>query len=108
MMMAHGGQRQKPFVPYREALGIRLVWSNPVLFPEPIESSALVSHVDFVPTLLDLLDIQEYEGMEEYKLKGKSYKSVLLGNETDIQDHILFAFNDHWATSNMVGVLGGW
>lgn len=77
------------------------------MFPEPVESSALVSLIDFVPTLLDLLNIKEYTGMVDYKLKGKSYKSVLLGNETDIQDYVLFAFNDHWATSNMVRLFRG-
>lgn len=101
MMMAHGAQRQKPFVSYREALGVSLVWSNPVLFPKPVESDALVSHVDFVPTLLDILNIKKYKGMEKYKLQGKSYLPVLLKQKKDVQDYILFEYNDDWATSNM-------
>ena len=77
------------------------------MFPKPIESDALVSHVDFVPTLLDFLNIKSYKGMNTYKLKGKSYLPVLLGQKTDVQDHILFAFNDHWTTGNMVSAGSG-
>lgn len=106
-MMSHGGQRQKPFTPYDETVGVRMVWSNPVMFPKPIESDALVSHVDFVPTLLDFLNIKSYKGMNTYKLKGKSYLPVLLGQKTDVQDHVLFAFNDHWTTGNMVSAGSG-
>ena len=52
--MSHGGLRQKMFNAYEESIRVPLVISNPVLFPEPRESDALVSLVDLVPTLLGL------------------------------------------------------
>ena len=52
--LSHGGLRQKMFNAYEESIRVPLVVSNPVLFPEPRESDALVSLVDLVPTLLGL------------------------------------------------------
>ena len=54
MGLAHGGLRQKNFNFYEESLRVPLVYSNPVLFPRPRATSALVSHVDFVPTLASI------------------------------------------------------
>jgi hypothetical protein len=51
MGLAHGGLRQKNFVFYEEAIRVPLVYSNPELYPGPRQSTALVSHVDFLPTL---------------------------------------------------------
>jgi choline-sulfatase len=51
MGLAHGGLRQKNFNFYEESLRVPLVYSNPVLFPQPRATNALVSHVDFLPTL---------------------------------------------------------
>jgi len=55
MGMAHGGQYQKMFNAYEETLRVPLVFSNPVMWPKPAVSNALVSHVDFVPTIASLL-----------------------------------------------------
>ena len=52
--LSHGGLRQKMFNAYEESIRVPLVVSNPVLFPEPRESDALVSLVDLVPTFLGL------------------------------------------------------
>src|SRR5439155_1620414 len=54
MGLAHGGLRQKNFNVYEETTRVPLVYSNPRLFPRPRRSSALVSHVDFLPTLATL------------------------------------------------------
>ena len=40
---------------YEESTRVPLVISNPVLYPKKHSSTALVSHVDFVPTLATLL-----------------------------------------------------
>ncbi len=42
---------------YNEATAVTLTWSNPVLWPKGVESDALVSHIDHLPTMLDFLDI---------------------------------------------------
>ena len=54
MGLTHGGLRQKNFNFYEEATRVPLVYSNPKLFPKPAETDALVSHVDFLPTLASL------------------------------------------------------
>ena len=54
MGLTHGGMRQKNFNFYEEATRVPLVYSNPKLFPKPAETDALVSHVDFLPTLASL------------------------------------------------------
>src|ERR1700735_2379644 len=51
MGTTHGGMRQKNFNFYEEAIRVPLVYSNPRLFKHAATSSAIVSHVDFLPTL---------------------------------------------------------
>ena len=48
-------QIQKMFNMYEESTRVPLIISNPVLYPQRQSSTALVSHVDFVPTLATLL-----------------------------------------------------
>eukprot|EP00798_Chlamydomonas_sp_ICE-L_P014798 gene14798-20853_t len=98
MMMAHGGQRQKPFMAYRESLGIKVVWSNPTVWPEAMRSDALISHIDHIPTMLDFLEIDA----TKYKLPGKSYAAVFEDPTLEVQDHVMFSYNDHWATFDYV------
>ena len=54
MGLTHGGQRQKNFNFYEESTRVPLVFSNPVLYDGAFESNALVSHVDFLPTIASL------------------------------------------------------
>ena len=84
MTMAHGGQRQKPFMPYRESLQVNLVWSNPVLWPKPATSNSLVSHIDLIPTMLDYLGINP----KKYKLPGVSYKKLFDNPSLSVQDEV--------------------
>ena len=55
MGTAHGGLRQKNFNFYEEATRVPLVYSNPRLFKRAETNHALVSHVDFLPTLASLV-----------------------------------------------------
>lgn len=54
MGLAHGGLRQKNFNFYEEALRVPMVFSNRRLYLRPHQSDAMVSHVDFLPTLASL------------------------------------------------------
>ena len=54
MGLSHGGLRQKAFNVYEETINVPIVVSNPVLFPEPVESDALVSLIDLLPTFTKL------------------------------------------------------
>ncbi|TSD99197.1 sulfatase-like hydrolase/transferase [Skermania sp. ID1734] len=54
MGLSHGGLRQKIFNVYEETLRVPLVVSNPVLFPKPVETPALSSLIDVLPTLASI------------------------------------------------------
>ena len=53
MGLSHGGLRQKAFNAYEETIHVPLVVSNPVLFPKPAQSDALVSLIDVLPTIAE-------------------------------------------------------
>ncbi len=97
MALAHGGQRQKPFMPYAESLQVPLIWSNPKLWPEGKSTNALVSHVDMIPTLCDIIGADK----SKYGLVGVSYKPVLANETEAVQDYVLYQFEDVWATFDM-------
>lgn len=92
MGLAHGGLRQKNFVVYEEAIRVPLVYSNPELYPGPRHSSALVSHVDFLPTLASLFSAPE---SARAKWQGIDYSDLVLDPATGpVQDYIVFTYDD--------------
>src|SRR5213076_1680967 len=73
MGLAHGGLRQKNFNYYEESTRVPLVYSNPKLYPRPRRSEALVSHVDFLPTIASLFGAPssaqaDWEGVDYSKI----------------------------------------
>lgn len=93
MAMAHGGMRQKSFQFYEETARIPLVWSNPVDFPAGRTCPELVSHVDFLPTLCAMLDIDA----TPYAFKGVDYSPLIRNPEGPaVQKAILFTYDDIW------------
>ncbi len=95
MGLAHGGLRQKNFVFYEEAINIPLLYSNPVLFPKPVSTNALVSHVDFVPTLATLFSAPASAKQKNWA--GKDYSKVILDPSTPptaVQDYVVFQYGD--------------
>jgi choline-sulfatase len=93
MGLSHGGLRQKNFVFYEEAIRVPLVYSNPQLYPAPLTSNALVSHVDFLPTLASLFEVPrsaraDWEGVDYSRL-------VLQPTGPPVQDYIVFTYDDH-------------
>jgi len=93
MGLAHGGLRQKNFNVYEEATRIPLVYSNPKLFPKPVESDALVSHVDFLPTLASLAATPKAARAD---WQGVDYSPIVLRPKTakPAQDYIVFTYDD--------------
>ncbi|HTI69000.1 MAG TPA: sulfatase-like hydrolase/transferase [Candidatus Limnocylindria bacterium] len=92
MGLCHGGLRQKSFVTYEETLRIPLIWSNPVLFPEATTTTAMVSHVDFLPTLCSLTGVPNWQSKG---FQGVDYSSIILNpSAPGVQDYILFTFDD--------------
>jgi arylsulfatase A-like enzyme len=93
MGLAHGGLRQKNFNFYEEATRVPLVYSNPKLYPRPLSSDALVSHVDFLPTLASLAAAPK---SARANWQGVDYSSVVLRPATAAppQDYIVFTYDD--------------
>jgi arylsulfatase A-like enzyme len=94
MGLAHGGMRQKNFNFYEEATRVPLVYSNPKLFPKPAETDALVSHVDFLPTLASLAAAPK---SARAKWQGVDYSKLVLHPSTkkSVQDYVVFTYDDY-------------
>jgi choline-sulfatase len=92
MGLAHGGLRQKNFNFYEEALRVPLVYSNPRLYPVPRRSDALVSHVDFLPTLASLFGAPDSARAE---WEGVDYSRLVLDSRARrVQNYIAFTYDD--------------
>jgi choline-sulfatase len=103
MGLTHGGTRQKANVAYQEAVQVPLLWSLPGRI-KPGESSAVVSHVDFLPTPEGLLGISDKKtrGMQ---LSGIDYSSVMEGEKDRAQKYTLFTFDDVYTAGDPSDVL---
>jgi arylsulfatase A-like enzyme len=93
MGLAHGGLRQKNFNFYEEALRVPLIFSNPRLYPDALQTDALVSHVDFLPTVASLFGAPAGV-MEEWE--GVDYSHVVLDPSSGRapQRYVVFTWDD--------------
>ena len=95
MGLTHGGLRQKNFNFYEEATRVPLVYSNPKLYPEPVSTDALVSHVDLLPTLASLA------GAPKTRPRQMGGGRLLLARpppgerRTPVQDYVVFTYDDY-------------
>jgi arylsulfatase A-like enzyme len=93
MGLAHGGQRQKNFNFYEETLRVPLIYSNPKLYRRPHVSDAMVSHVDFLPTLASLFNAPASACAD---WQGVDYSSIVLDPEAPAtQKYIAFTYDDY-------------
>jgi choline-sulfatase len=99
MGLTHGGMRQKNFNFYEEATRVPLVYSNPKLFPRPLSTEALVSHVDFLPTLASLAAAPK---SARSKWEGVDYSSLVLhpSPNKSTQDYVVFTYDDFQSGQN--------
>jgi arylsulfatase A-like enzyme len=92
MGLTHGGLRQKNFNFYEESIRVPLVYSNPKLFPRPQSSDALVSHVDFLPTLASLIGAP---AGAQTDWQGVDYSSLVLKPKSKpVQSYVVFTYDD--------------
>ena len=93
MGLTHGGMRQKNFNFYEEATRVPLVYSNPKLFPAPQSTDALVSHVDFLPTLASLAKAPK---SARANWQGEDYSKLVLQPKSakPVQDYVVFTYDD--------------
>lgn len=101
MGLAHGGLRQKNFNFYEESLRVPLVYSNPRLFPAGRHCDALVSHVDFLPTLAGLFGAPQ---SARAPWQGVDYSdAVLHPSEANApQRYVVFTWDD-WQAGQASG-----
>lgn len=100
MGTAHGGLRQKNFNFYEESTRVPLVYSNPRLFRRPERSDALVSHVDFLPTLASLVGAP---ASARANWEGVDYSSQILDRSPKpTQDYTVFTYDD-WQSGQARG-----
>lgn len=76
MGLAHGGMREKGYNAYEETIHVPLVVSNPVWFPKPVETDALASTVDLMPTLAALADAP---GTGDWGFRGRDLSPIIRG-----------------------------
>jgi arylsulfatase A-like enzyme len=93
MGLTHGGLRQKNFNFYEEAIRVPLVYSNPKLFPRPAKTEALVSHVDFLPTLASLAAAPK---SARANWQGVDYSKLVLhpSPRRSTQNYVVFTYDD--------------
>lgn len=93
MGLTHGGMRQKNFNFYEETTRVPLVYSNPKMFPRPLKSDALVSHVDLLPTLASLAGTPKSARAD---WQGVDYSELVLnpGKKKKVQDYVVFTYDD--------------
>ncbi len=99
MGLTHGGMRQKNFNFYEEATRVPLVYSNPKLFPTPLSTDALVSHVDFLPTLASLAGAPK---AARANWQGVDYSKLVLQPKAakPVQDYVVFTYDDFQSGQN--------
>lgn len=92
MGLAHGGLRQKNFNFYEESLRVPLIYSNPKLYKRPHTSKALVSHVDFLPTIASLFGAPE---SARARWQGIDYSEKILDPASKWpQRYVVFTYDD--------------
>lgn len=87
---AHGLRHKGPFM-YRENLNVPLAIRHPDGL-SGVKSNALMSAIDFVPTLIGLAggDFNDIDA----RLKGMDYSAIVMGQKTKERDEILVNFSN--------------
>jgi len=92
MGLTHSGQRQKNFNFYEESTRVPLVYSNPILYKQPLTSNAIVSHVDFLPTIASLFNAPL---KARAPWQGIDYSELVLNpSSSPVQDYTVFTYDD--------------
>ena len=105
MGLTHGGMVQKMFNAYEESIQVPMIWSNPRYFKGGQTSDALVSLVDFLPTVAGLYGSSRQQ-LESYDLRGVDYSSIIRRaakgspfsiDDLDVQSSLLYTYDDIYA-----------
>ena len=78
-----------PFAAYNINMQVPLIFRHPKRIPKGIEDDIMVSQVDFLPTLLDFIGLDDDEIANS---PGKSFATSLTGEKTEWHDAVFFEF----------------
>jgi len=79
---------------------VPLVFSNPILYQQPRQSSAMVSHVDLLPTLASLFGAP---AGARANWEGVDYSRIVLDpGARGVQDYVVFTYDD-WQAGQKSG-----
>ncbi|KXH81910.1 sulfatase-like hydrolase/transferase [Sporosarcina sp. HYO08] len=105
LLGAHGGLYQKWYNMYEESIHVPFIISNPILFPQQASTDMLTSHVDVLPTLLGLSEINVHkvqqilskDHTEVHSFVGRNLKPLVkgYGHFSRINEPIYFMTDDH-------------
>ena len=87
------GLREKRFTAYDEMIRVPLIVSNPRWYPSALETEALHSHVDLIPTLARIAGIPN-TALHALGCVGIDSTPVLRDPSTEVQDSVVFSFED--------------
>ena len=94
MGLSHGGLRQKMFNCYEETTSVRMVVSNPQLFPSPMSTDALGALVDVLPTVASLAHVAPAN--RPYNA-GLDLTPLFSDPAATVQSLVIFTFDDDQA-----------
>lgn len=89
MLGSHGGLFQKWYQAYEETIHVPLIFHNPKLFKEYNSTEIITSHIDILPTILSLTDVDKDKVLLELK------KSHTEANEPVGRDLTPIMFSDN-------------
>jgi len=116
LLGAHGGLHQKWYTAYQEVIHVPFIISNPQLFKQAQQLDITTSHVDLLPTLLGLADIDVEAVLaklaknhsEAQPLVGRDLSKVILGEEDAKDEPIYFMTNDNVEVgTDMTNIISG-
>ncbi|HKD66310.1 MAG TPA: sulfatase-like hydrolase/transferase [Candidatus Binataceae bacterium] len=99
--LSHGGLRQKDYTAYEEMIRIPMIFSNPRLFPHPVETNCLAGLIDILPTLITVAGLDRER--ERWALQGRDLTALFTHPERPLQDRILFTYDDQFLSPQGAG-----
>lgn len=80
------GNATRPVNMYEESVKVPAIFSQPGRIPMNVVTDALVSAYDFMPTLLDYVNLPH---LEEGNLPGRSFKQLLVGEDMKERENLV-------------------
>lgn len=84
------GMREKAYTAYEEMIHVPLIISNPKLFKTPQVTDTFYSHVDLMPTVGDIAQVN----LKKLNMQGVSHAPIIFNEKEKVRDSVLFAYDD--------------